>query len=59
MFALQNKTHEEMNKLHEQAREYRAFAAILESDPNAEKAAKMWHRIADSLFDAVDLFDKA
>ena len=41
-----------------QAREARALAVSLEANPNDQEASKQWHLIADSLFEAVELFDK-
>ena len=41
-----------------QAREARELAVSLESNPNDQEASKQWHLIADSLFEAVELFDK-
>lgn len=41
-----------------QAREARELAVSLEANPNDQEASKQWHLIADSLFEAVELFDK-
>lgn len=41
-----------------QAREARALAVSLEANPNDVEASKQWHLIADSLFEAVALYDK-
>ena len=41
-----------------QARKARSLAVSLESNPNDQEASKQWHLIADSLFEAVALYDK-
>ena len=41
-----------------QARAARSLAVSLESNPNDQEASKQWHLIADSLFEAVALYDK-
>lgn len=46
------------NNTYIQAREARALAVSLEANPNDQEASKQWHLIADSLFEAVELFDK-
>lgn len=53
-----NHISDQFNNTYIQAREARALAVSLEVNPNDAKAAKQWHLIADSLFEAVELFDK-
>ena len=53
-----NRIADQFNDTYAQAREARELAVSLESDPNSQVASKQWHLIADSLFEAVELFDK-
>lgn len=48
-----------VNNLYTQAQAFRVFAVQLEGSPNDLKASLMWHRMADSLFDAVNAYDSA
>ena len=48
-----------INDLYIQAKMFRAFAVTLDKNPNDTKAAQMWHRMADNLFDAVNTYDTA
>ena len=52
-----NRISDQFNSTYIQAREARALAVSLEVNPNDTQAAKQWHLIADSLFEAVALFD--
>lgn len=45
------------NAAYTHAKEARAFAASLDNEPNDSVAARQWHLIADSLFEAVERFD--
>ena len=54
---MQQSIFEKFNDIYIQARDVRAFAVSLESDVNNKKAAQKWHLIADSLFDAVGVWD--
>jgi hypothetical protein len=53
-----NRISDQFSDTYIQAREARELAVSLESDPNDEQASKQWHLIADSLFEAVALYDK-
>ena len=53
-----NRIADQFNDTYIQAREARSLAVSLESNPNDQQASKQWHLIADSLFDAVALYDK-
>lgn len=53
-----NRISDQFSDTYTQAREARALAVSLEANPNDQKASKQWHLIADSLFEAVGLFDK-
>lgn len=53
-----NRVADQFSNTYIQAREARALAVSLESNPNDHEASKQWHLIADSLFEAVELFDK-
>ena len=53
-----NQIADQFSNTYTQAREARAMAVSLESNPNDHEASKQWHLIADSLFEAVELFDK-
>jgi hypothetical protein len=46
------------NDAHAHAQKARSMAVYLDSDANSQEAAKQWHFIADSLFEAVALYDK-
>jgi len=53
-----NRISDQFSDTYIQAREARALAVSLESNTNDQEASKQWHLIADSLFEAVELFDK-
>lgn len=53
-----NRISDQYSDTYIQAREARALAVSLEDNPNDQEASKQWHLIADSLFHAVELFDK-
>lgn len=53
-----NRISDQFSDTYIQAREARKLAVSLEGNPNDQEAAKQWHLIADSLFEAVELFDK-
>jgi hypothetical protein len=53
-----NRISDQFSDIYIQAREARALAVSLEDNPNDQKASKQWHLIADSLFEAVALYDK-
>lgn len=53
-----NRVADQFSNTYIQAREARALAVSLEANPNDHEASKQWHLIADSLFEAVELFDK-
>lgn len=53
-----NRISDQFSDTYIQAREARALAVSLESDPNDAQASKQWHLIADSLFEAVAMYDK-
>ena len=53
-----NRISDQFSDIYIQAREARELAVSLESNPNDQEASKQWHLIADSLFEAVELFDK-
>jgi hypothetical protein len=53
-----NRISDQFSDTYIQAREARALAVSLESDPNDQEASRQWHLIADSLFEAVALYDK-
>ena len=53
-----NRIADQFSDTYIQAREARQLAVSLESNPNDQAASKQWHLIADSLFEAVELFDK-
>ena len=53
-----NRISDQFNNTYTQAREARELAVSLESSPNDAEASKQWHLIADSLFEAVALYDK-
>ena len=53
-----NRISDQFNNTYTQAREARELAVSLESSPNDQEASKQWHLIADSLFEAVALYDK-
>lgn len=53
-----NRISDQFSDTYIQAREARELAVSLESNPNDQEASKQWHLIADSLFEAVELFDK-
>lgn len=53
-----NRVADQFSNTYIQAREARALAVSLESNSNDHEASKQWHLIADSLFEAVELFDK-
>lgn len=53
-----NRISDQYSDTYIQAREARALAVSLEDNPNDLTASKQWHLIADSLFEAVELFDK-
>lgn len=53
-----NRISDQYSDTYIQAREARALAVSLEANPNDQEASKQWHLIADSLFEAVELFDK-
>lgn len=53
-----NRIADQFNDTYIQAREARSLAVSLENNPNDQQASKQWHLIADSLFDAVTLYDK-
>lgn len=53
-----NRISDQYSDTYIQAREARALAVSLEASPNDQEASKQWHLIADSLFEAVELFDK-
>ena len=46
------------NDTYDKAKQARRMAEYLERFPNDGQAAQQWHLIADSLFEAVELFDK-
>ena len=46
------------NDAHAQASKARSMAVYLENDKSCQEAAKQWHLIADSLFEAVSIYDK-
>lgn len=53
-----NHIYDQFSDTYIQAREARELAVSLEANPNDQEASKQWHLIADSLFEAVELFDK-
>lgn len=53
-----NRISDQFSDIYIQAREARQLAVSLEANPNDQEASKQWHLIADSLFEAVELFDK-
>lgn len=53
-----NRIADQFSDTYIQAREARSLAVSLESNPNDQEASKQWHLIADSLFEAVALYDK-
>lgn len=53
-----NRISDHFSDTYTQAREARALAVSLETNPNDQEASKQWHLIADSLFEAVALYDK-
>ncbi len=53
-----NRISDQFSDTYIQAREARELAVSLESDPNDAQASKQWHLIADSLFEAVAMYDK-
>jgi hypothetical protein len=46
------------NTIYNEAIKARQMGAYLDTQPNDAQAAKQWHLIADSLFEAVALYDK-
>jgi hypothetical protein len=46
------------NDTYNNAVKARQMGVYLDTQPNDQKAAKKWHLIADSLFEAVALYDK-
>jgi hypothetical protein len=53
-----NRISDQYSNTYIQAREARTLAVSLEANPNDQEASKQWHLIADSLFEAVALYDK-
>jgi len=53
-----NRISDQFSNTYIQAREARELAVSLEANPNDAQASKQWHLIADSLFEAVALYDK-
>lgn len=53
-----NHISDQFNDTYVHARGARAMAILLESNPNDAQASKQWHLIADSLFEAVAVYDK-
>ena len=46
------------NTIYNEAIKARQMGVYLDDNPNDQEAAKQWHLIADSLFEAVALYDK-
>jgi hypothetical protein len=46
------------NTIYNEAIKARQMGAYLDTQPNDAQAAKQWHLIADSLFEAIELFDE-
>lgn len=46
------------NTTYNEAIKARQMGAYLDTQPNAAQAAKQWHLIADSLFEAVETYDR-
>lgn len=46
------------NNTYNEAVKARSMGVYLDANPNDREAAKQWHLIADSLFEAVALYDK-
>lgn len=53
-----NRISDQFSDTYIQAHEARDLAVSLEDNPNDQAASKQWHLIADSLFEAVALYDK-
>jgi len=52
-----NRISDQFSNTYIQAREARELAVSLEANPNDIQASKKWHLIADSLFEAVEMYD--
>jgi len=46
------------NTIYNEAIKARQMGVYLDTQPNDAQAAKQWHLIADSLFEAVELYDE-
>ena len=53
-----NETSNMANTVYNEAIKARQMGVYLDDNPNDQEAAKKWHLIADSLFEAVALYDK-
>lgn len=53
-----NESFSMFNDVYDKAKQARRMAEYLERFPNDGQTAQQWHLIADSLFEAVELFDK-
>ena len=54
---MQNKINEQFNDIYTQAQAARNHAVYCEESGHDKQATQHWHKIADSLFEAVELFD--
>jgi hypothetical protein len=55
---LSNESFDLFNDTYNNAVKARQMGVYLDTQPNDQEAAKQWHLIADSLFEAVALYDK-
>ena len=55
---LSNESFDLFNDTYNNAVKARQMGVYLDTQPNDVQAAKQWHLIADSLFEAVALYDK-
>lgn len=55
---LSNESFDLFNDTYNNAVKARQMAVYLDTQPNDAQAAKQWHLIADSLFEAIELFDE-
>jgi len=53
-----NEATDMVNTAYNEAIKARQMGVYLDANPNDQEAAKQWHLIADSLFEAVALYDK-